>query len=285
MLKKLSELFSKQGEERTDLFKIKNIDYHNLTFSDDINDMYQGNGLDGVIIRSVLSESELALIAKKEKDKRIIYPIVITDLVSMIGQTIFYYKEGMQSYLRMAKETEQRIIDIFEFDIFERLSTILKTLSGGRSVLVPINNGLNYQRANLRKWHPNYNLPPHADYEHTLAENNLANEWLAKHVDLVNGLNHVLLLNAPEQGGILTIHDLHWDNGKKFLNKPLRQRKESQFAKFDYQVVPLLAGDFFLFNAYQIWHSVSKIEGEKSRITLGGSVTLSKDSKKIFYFI
>lgn len=126
---------------------------------------------------------------------------------------------------------------------------------------------------------------------------------LKPNLDLPSVLSYFVVINKAEQGGELVLHHLLQeetpselyekpyvnsipeDTSKELARIPyLSVLRDAYLERFPQECVQAEIGDMVIFNSSKIWHSVSNIQGQKSRITFGGFLAKSKHENKVFYF-
>lgn len=101
-------------------------------------------------------------------------------------------------------------------------------------------------------------------------------------------ISFFMVLQSAEAGGELTLYDLLW---KDVQNRPVPgtvvtlEGKELNLedpVEVPQEKLNLQVGDLLVFNGGDIWHRVEYVKGSRSRITLGGFLSLSPDHQEIF---
>jgi len=101
-------------------------------------------------------------------------------------------------------------------------------------------------------------------------------------------ISFFMVIQAAEEGGELTLYDLLWRDVQFRQKRGMVTDLQGNQLNLDdpYQVhqnkLALKPGSLIVFNGGDIWHRVEDVKGNRSRITLGGFLSLSHDHKKIF---
>ena len=111
-------------------------------------------------------------------------------------------------------------------------------------------------------------------------------KYFMSEVDVTNHVSCIALIQKAHSGGNLVLHDIEFeDYGEITSDMELIHRNTGEKRKLDtFKTLEfkLNEGDLALFSGGQIWHSVSKMEGNTDRITYGGFSAFSRDRKKIY---
>lgn len=103
-----------------------------------------------------------------------------------------------------------------------------------------------------------------------------------------NQLSFFIILQAPNEGGELTLYDLIWKNGQQRIND--HQVKINNEITLDFDNLNSVKcnkyspskGSLVVFRGGDIWHRVEKVKKSPSRITLGGFLSFSHDNKTLY---
>lgn len=183
----------------------------------------------------------------------------------------------------------------FGFDIKARLDDFLSSLSGGRSIEVPIgmSDVGHYPFGNFRY------LKPHGGGMSIHCGNYFQNRFrlfyshLTRSAQVVNQMSYFIMIQPAEVGGDLQIFDLRWEDGQtktdnlenKEVIMPDGRRiypdTDPAYVKFKISPQP---GDLILFQGGNIWHRVTPIEGNRPRITFGGFIAPNLAQTGFYYW-
>ncbi len=107
---------------------------------------------------------------------------------------------------------------------------------------------------------------------------------LRSFVDLEDQLSYFVTLAAPDGGGEIEVYTLEWADEERPLN-PLGEIDAEAVARLwpsvKYKPGP---GDMFLFDGGRYYHRVCPTEGPRTRWTIGGFVTISREHDRYFYW-
>jgi len=125
----------------------------------------------------------------------------------------------------------------------------------------------------------------HAD-NNFYPKNSLMFEHIKKQVNLNNHISYITLIQKPEKGGNLVIHNIEQSeyrtinsNNEVINNETGKAVSVNKFLKDE---IIIEEGDLVMFSGGQLWHSVNKLEGSIERITHGGFSSYSFDKKSIY---
>lgn len=105
-------------------------------------------------------------------------------------------------------------------------------------------------------------------------------------------LSFFIMLNKPEDGGLLDVFSLRWEDGQRVPDDVLDNEvicadgnsifpdTNKKYNKLEMEPGP---GDMILFQGGRLWHRVTKIEGPSPRITFGGFMGRGKRGE-IYYW-
>ncbi len=104
-------------------------------------------------------------------------------------------------------------------------------------------------------------------------------------------LSFFVVLQPPTKGGELTLYGLRWDDAHERPDDSTLVRLKDG-ARLDLEnpkSLPLeyispKAGSLVIFNGGDIWHRVEDVQGESSRFTIGGFLSLSPDREDIYFW-
>lgn len=287
-----------------DLYRWKYIDVSELdNFSNAIKDIYDKK-YDGIIIRNVCNSDEVAVMksAIEEMDTGIMvptgvghsFPRIFAQLVKP-NDNFSTKRESIKSYFKECETLQETLKHHMKFDFTERIETIFRQISGGRTIEVPkgLDNEGRYPSSSIRINYPgkgfimvhcgNYFQQEFPQfYEHLITEVNVKDQ-----------LSYFLTVNPAEVGGELTLFDLLWESGQtkrdssvdneiilpngKLLDSSPNSLLKRMKVKPD-------AGDLLIFSGGPIWHKVELVEGTQNRITVGGFLSFTEDGDTIKYW-
>ena len=104
-------------------------------------------------------------------------------------------------------------------------------------------------------------------------------------------LSFFVVLQPPTKGGELTLYGLRWDDAhERPDDSTLVRLKDNAHLDLEnpkdlpLEYVSPKAGSLVIFNGGDIWHRVEDVQGDTSRFTIGGFLSLSPDRKDIYFW-
>lgn len=272
-------------------------DFQNLDYiPKDAYDQFYKRTLHGIILKNVVSQEEIKLLLEKLKE--------IPAEKKVYNDKNNLYPRGFASYMEKATGNEsqdfgsyfmeaQDYIDNFEkymgIDIPSRIIQIFKHIGNNRTFKYLEGEEANgvFPHSQFRSLYPNKGLFPvhcgnafHHEYEKFY-------ERLSSKAIIKDQMSFFVLLQKAEKGGKMILFDILWDDRQKMVpvdgiqlanGKVVDPIKDKSVKKMDLDLNP---GDMLLFLGGPIWHKVTKVEGNKDRITLGGFFSVSADNNSI----
>ena len=253
------------------------------TYPDGINQIYKCE-LDGIVIRQVFSQQEMAdAIQQLEKRKDAMIP---TSFGEIFGYPVNNLDGELEDFRKSAwwrNELNTILGGCFE----ARLEAILTKISGQRTVeILGEDPDKKCVPASLRIYKPNKGgLRPHTDREFIEMNNSYGDRLrqIAKSIKCM--LGYFLLLDKSETGGELIVYDRPWEQTPPALKAQSTTEERQAFLEpFRKITIKIDVGDLVIFNSRRIWHCICDIKGKKSRVTAGGTISISKDDRQLFYW-
>ena len=252
-------------------------------YPDAINQLYKCE-LDGMVIKGVFSPEELTpAISKLEKKKDGMIP---TAFGYLFGYPVDRHDGELQDFQESARwrdEVNNSLGGCFE----PRLQALLTKMSGERTVEVwGEDKERKYAPANLRIYQPNKGgLRPHTDREF-VEMNDYTGYRLRKFTKSIKCfMSYFLLLKKSESGGDLIVYDCLWEQAPPELkDKSTPEERQVFLDQFQKITITPDVGDIVIFNSRRIWHCISDIKGQNSRMTLGGMISISTDDRQVLYW-
>lgn len=170
-----------------------------------------------------------------------------------------------------------------EEDFETHLAQLLSKIAGGRTVSLPLgSSGTPYSPATIRWVNPGGAIAPHCEKVY-FKTGSLPFALLNQIAAADTIFSFFMLMTKPEAGGELILYNFNWQNqnGNEVGNKTDQKYLESHCNPTP---ISISGGDLIIFNAGQIWHQVSEVNGTIPRITIGGFITFSKDDETLYYF-
>lgn len=259
-----------------------------------LDDIYQGK-IDGLYIRNAVRSEMLEDIEgylegiETAKDGILMEPApfgfvvgrTITGCAKADLETVYFPETEAAS--NMAKH-------IFNRPIEDIITDALTPIAGGRKVALPkFTNGDLYKPCTFRVLKPGRTegIRVHIGNEFIQLLPQL--EHITSLVDRTIQLSYFIVVQEPEDGGELLIFDKVWKNTPYEMveNRAMETRpeqRERDFEQVKYKAIRPRKGDMFLFDGGRIWHKVSPVKGNTSRITIGGFAGFGLDKEHLYYY-
>jgi len=261
-------------------------------YSDAMHAMFDRR-LDVMIIRNVFAPEQMAAIAKEleRKDNGLAWldntqsderdHLQPYNFGQVLIPTRMHPKGApLDEYFARAATFRKTCRELFAGADFEtRVEEILRAVSGGRPVSIPRGpNGESYTPATIRAIPPRAELAVHVGNYFKDSDS----YWhLRTFVELGDQLSYFVPLATPEDGGELEVYSLEWHHRPRTPKGDLDIDAIARSPSTKYRPG---AGDMFLFDGGRYYHRVCRIGGSKTRWTIGGFVTISKEHSEYFYW-
>jgi hypothetical protein len=280
------------------LYKIAECNVSDLTKDAMLIDrIYQGD-ISGFIVQNFFNADEVTRIKEnyyKHKHRHlnvdegfIGYPMGF----AAVAQTICDNESKLQEYFIESQEFRKNFATDFGVDIEEKMQKIVSSLTY-KSIAVPTGNfgQGSYTHATFRELLPNKGkIKAHCE-NYFFEEFPNFFQKLSQWIQLKNQLSYFIVIQTPDKGGELTLYDAIWDNITTRLTGDIvlvdKEGKRYNIEDNDEILNQKLSpkeGSLLIFAGGQIWHRVEEVMGTKSRLTLGGFMSLSHDGKTIYYW-
>lgn len=304
MLNFLKSLSKKAPTIKDDLYQWKYIDVSALDqFPDAITDIYEEKYV-GIIIRNVFSAEEVALMKKgvEEMDtSRMISTGVGYSFPRIFAQLVRPHdgsevkREDIKHYFKECESLPEVLYQILGVDLKDRVEAIFRKINGSRRVEVAkgYDKEGSYAFGSVRINLGGKGFIPVHCGNYFQQEFPSFYEHLKTEVQIKNQLSYFVTVNPAEKGGELSLFDLKWEEGQKKedtaddrgVSLPNKEfidlGPESPIKK---QKVKPGAGDLLIFSGGPVWHKVELVEGNNSRITIGGFLALNKEKDTLKYW-
>jgi hypothetical protein len=259
----------------------------------------------GFLIKGFLSENEVSSVVNNfEKvetrdvahiGEGFTYPMVFAEFSNRnSNESKENQKELAYDYFRVCNGYDKEFIDDFGFDMKTKVEKMLSSVSGGRKVNTPkgYDDVGSFPFGNFRYLMPgNGHMPVHCGNFQTEFEPFYTH--LNKTLSVEDQMSYFVMLQKPEEGGVLDVFNLRWEAGQ--TKKSAREDKEiirpdgsiltidadKTYSKVSITPEP---GDMILFQGGNIWHRVSNVIGQKPRITFGGFMAMDKSEESFYYW-
>jgi len=258
------------------------------------------NELSGLIVRQFLSSDEVGVLidqfkAISDSDKTItpsgsFFPEVFPEFNRRVVKGGANYELLAKEFFLKNHEYAMTFKEKFVVDLFYKICNTLEKMSSGLSVNPPkgiFGDGA-YPFGSFRCFPPETGtLPVHCgNYFQTLF--NDVYDDLNSQAVVLDQLSYFVTLQSSDVGGELEVLGINWATGmtkSDMMNddevilpngKVLHLSDNTEFSTVKYKPKP---GDLLVFQGGSIWHRVSRVHGNKERITFGGFIAPSKSGE------
>lgn len=258
-----------------------------------LKDLLNGK-ITGVLFQNFMSSAEISLMKDKvkniDKSKKTIinngftsYPISFAQFTQMKSA----HKMTIEEYVEIAADALENQEENFGLNFTKRLFDFLSLQEEFKNIGPIVNKEYNKPLVpfNLRELSAGEGeLIIHCENLFFDEFPNFFN-WL-KLMDIKeNKLSYFLTIQEAEKGGELACYDMFWEEVKvRKSPEVLLDVNEIEININDVKknYIKPKEGDLLLFAGGDIWHRVEKIEGSKSRITIGGFIAESLNSSEYY---
>jgi hypothetical protein len=256
--------------------------------------------LDGMILRGVLSQAEIAAVLERLERRdlpvpRNTFPGFPEDDTSpyVVGRAIVSCSADLEDYFRDAADFRRCLPALFpgEPSFEARLGSIFSALAGGRPTSVPAGpRGTTYTPATIRVLPDGHEIGVHVGKSFLRMPQA---RHLSTLVEVGEQLSYFLTLTTPESGGELVIYGLEWADVEPHLPEPgkasgadvyMPTSAVSFIDACDQESYRPGEGDLLIFDGGRYFHRVSHIGGPRPRRTIGGFLSLSRDHRAVSYW-
>jgi hypothetical protein len=203
----------------------------------------------------------------------------------LYGTALVGAADDRSDYLGNAWRINDRLPQLFDFDLPGRVAGVLSAVGQGRPASVPTEGpGRDYVPATIRI------LNPGVGVMHGHTGNEFCSVWPAyRHLQatarLVDSLSWFVVAEAPEDGGALTLYDLLWERTPDDIaDLTMSEERDELLDRYPQVPIRLEAGDMILFCGGRIWHRVAPVRGSRRRVTIGGFAATSLDDREIYFW-
>lgn len=189
-------------------------------------------------------------------------------------------------YLDIAERSRAFHVEAFGRDPFDRVREVLAPMADGLAIDTPAEGGRQYASGNVRWMEPGGGgLPAHVGNEFQL-HGDLTTSFLRSTTDTRDHYSWFVVLQAPSEGGALSVFDLLFEAETDHLEPWGDQgREDSFFDELPCRKVAPPAGSLVFFGGGWRWHRVDRIAGDRARVTYGGFAARSVDGSAVnFWF-
>ena len=185
-------------------------------------------------------------------------------------------------YAQSAQQRSEQTREVFgDADPVAHLAGLFSQLNHGRPAAPPVFKGeQSWAPLNYRALDPGVQIYSHHDNHYGLS----VYQHMPADLDRDVLLSWFVTLQAPDAGGELIIYGL-WGSDPNPPMLPTRFIDTAALERdFKKEVVQMQAGDLIIFDAGRHVHRVSPVQGERSRLTAGGFLTVDTDRSRLAFW-
>jgi len=240
--------------------------------------------LDGVTVTGVYSEEESAnAVASIAPDTW--NPHYIGGYIGMALGMIHDYEPDRVRYLDEVEREWPVIVDAFGFDPHQRLAEVLAPSAEGRDPVPAREDGRSYMPGQMRFWQPGLDgLKAHVGNEFRRDHEDSGMRHLLTTTTVKDHLSYFVVLQAPDEGGVLSVYDLVWEQDDAMSDDRVDLRDDSRFDSMPCLRIAPEPGSLVLFGGGWRWHRVDPLTGSRARVTYGGFCAPSVDNTEIHFW-
>lgn len=240
--------------------------------------------IDGVTVTGVFTPEESADAVARITDE-MWKPHFIGAYIGMALGMIPDEEPDRSSYLAQVGPTMEIYRQVFGYDPHERLRQVLAPGSDGLDLRAASEDGQPYLAGQLRWWEPGKaGLKAHVGNEFRRACKDSGMKHLLTTTTVADHLSYFIVLQPPDQGGVLSVYDVLWDDDDAMAYDRVDLRDDSAFDDLPCLKLNPGAGDLILFGGGWRWHRVDPLTGSIPRVTYGGFAGLSLDGAAVEFW-
>ncbi len=237
--------------------------------------------VDAILVRGVLNPDEVARAVRELERVRDECPTEMFGHV--LGMPLMRLGDGEQNrtpYHDATTEARAQLLDVFGFDVQDRISAILGKMSGEYAIEVPAEGGRPYNPGTARWYLPGQGgLYPHVGNEFVEQTQHGALTHLLTVNQVRDWMSWFMVLQRPDSGGTLTVYDLlHRDRPASIDDHETREKLFGELGSVTFDPEP---GEMIVFCGGWRYHRVEDIAGARPRITYGGFMRPGLDRSSI----
>lgn len=242
-------------------------------YPDGLNQVYQGE-IDGMLLKGVFSKAEMLEVKHKlesESDE-----LETVRYGTTLGCVLMAAGSDLERYFKSADSFRAKLNKLFNTSYEARVEGILSKMSGGKKVEVARENDERlYTPATVRFVHPNQGgMVAHKN-------NDFLDKPYYNHLnqvaDTINSISYFIVIEKAEEGGDLLLYDLSEKQSMTFT-------KDLDLESYSKTSITPDVGEMIIFRASSRVHQITDVKGDKTRITIGGFLAMSKDEQKFLYW-
>lgn len=242
-------------------------------YPDGINQIYQGK-IDGMLLKGVFSKAEMLEVKQKLESES--DDLETVRYGTTLGCVLMAAGSDIERYFKSAESFRAKLNKLFNTSFEARVEGVLSKMSGGRKVEVARENDERlYTPATVRFVYPNRGgMAAHKN-------NDFLDKPYYNHLNqvakMVNALSYFIVIEKAEEGGDLLLYDLSEKQSMTFTN-------DLDLESYSKTYITPDVGDMIVFHGGNIVHQITDVKGNKTRITIGGFLAMSKDEQKFLYW-
>ncbi len=239
--------------------------------------------LQGLLIKSVVDPQRLqAGLAKLESGQHTLgqYRFAPGFPGWTYGLNLDLAPSDLDDYTAQVEDTLSGLLDLFGWPLFEHIFKQLERLAQPCPLEVPQSQaGKPYLPVTIRRLPEGGLLPPHVGNEQ---KGRAPYSDLNTKIGSESMMSYFLMLQTPERGGELRVHDIQDSEltSDDFFRGRLQVDHRLEAGVQHEDVVPQ-AGDLLVFDGGRWVHEVLQVQGGRTRWTLGGFLAFSEDLDRI----
>jgi hypothetical protein len=199
-------------------------------------------------------------------------------------RTIIGTKNQLLSYFDDAalfiSQWRQHLSATLDFE--QHLKELLLRIAGGRGVLLPTNSlTQKFSPFTIRLIESGGNIAVHTERDY-FRQATLPDAFWGQISLLKPILSFFMVLRKPTYGGELVIYP-EMKYSSDVINS-IQERPAADDQHSSSSCYSLSEGDLIVFNAGDLLHCITAVQGSMSRLTIGGFIAYSADDTSLFYF-
>ncbi|MBL1280259.1 MAG: 2OG-Fe(II) oxygenase [Fluviicola sp.] len=293
----LKKIFTKKKNKTTREVIVLEVDASKLSSLKHSLDAIIKREIDGVLIRNFLSKDEVEILKSGFSD-------VKQEELTQYDEGMFLYPKafsGIDPREQISdKKFQETLVDSeerwklfsrrFGVDFHSKVTRVLSSLSrrrridlikGDEEIGVYTPQTFRYLEAGKGQFKTHCGVAFQQEFKPFY-------DRLSKICTIRDQISYFVTVQKPQSGGELILYGLDWSEAERLVNENsvLIDKKGKEYNLLDedqvkcYKVAPN-QGDLILFSEGELWHRVSAVVGDVSRLTLGGFMTRSKDDKSL----
>jgi hypothetical protein len=240
--------------------------------------------LQGLLLKSVVEPQQLEVgVAKLKSNQHTLekYRFAPGFPGWTYGLNLDLAAPDLDDYTAQVEPTLSGLRDLFGWPLFEHILKKLEELAHPLPLKVPQSRqGTPYLPVTIRRLPEGGLLPPHVGNEQ---KSRAPYADLNTKIGAESMMSYFLMLQTPESGGELRVHDIQDSEltPADFYRGRLQVDHKLEGGVQHHTVAPQ-AGDLLVFDGGRWVHEVLQVKGPKTRWTLGGFLAFSEDVDRVW---